>query len=364
MKIVGSPMSIKNMTIKNRFLRSATMENMANEDGIVTDDLLRLYYDLALGGVGLIISGACAVEQKAKVWNRQLAAWSDQHIEGLAKIARMILIHGDGSKSAVQLHHGGMGQFGYSYGAQNTHYSLKNATETEIWDVINAFGEAALRVKRAGFDAVAVHGAHGYLISQFLSPISNNRTDSWGGNLKKRIRFVKEICYAIREKVGDDMPLLWKLNCADFHEGGQEIEDYTEVAKNLVNAGVDLIELSGGLKDQIKLRAKLKKKAGTKEAYFRDAVKPFRREIGKSALAITGGIRSLNVMEELLDEGLDLVGLCRPLICEPNLPKRFLKTADKRTAKCTSCNKCLLRIAQQPLKCVEFDEFDRIVKSL
>ena len=352
------------MTIKNRFLRSATMENMASEDGMVTDDLLKLYYDLALGGTGLIITGACAVEARAKVWNRQTGIWSDGHIKGMGKMARIIHAYGAGCKSAVQLHHGGMGGYGYSYGAQNTDYSLKNTSESEIKDVITAFGKAALRVKRSGFDAVAVHGAHGYLISQFLSPITNNRTDSWGGNLEKRMRFVKEICYAIRENVGDDMPLLWKLNCADFHEGDQETGEYEEVAKILVAAGVDLIELSGGLKDQIKLRTKLKKKAGAREAYFRDAVKPFRLAVDKNALAITGGIRSLNVMEELLDEGLDLVGVCRPLICEPALPNRLLNTPDKRTAKCTSCNKCLLRIAQRPLKCVEFDEFETIVKTL
>jgi len=355
---------VKDMTIKNRFLRSATMENMADTDGFVTNELLKVYYDLALGGTGLIITGACSVEERAKTWHQQTAIWSDQHIESMGKIARIIQDYGDGCKSAVQLHHGGMVGFGYSYGAKDTQYSLKNATEAEIRDVIKAFGKSALRVKKGGFDAVAVHGAHGYLISQFLSPVTNKRTDSWGGNLENRMRFIKEICYSIRENIGDAMPLLWKLNCADFHEGGQEIEAYAEVAKILVAAGVDLIELSGGLKDQIKLRAKLMKKAGAREAYFRDEVKPFRQAVGKSLLAITGGIRSLTVIEELLEEGLDLVGISRPLICEPALPDRLLKTPDKRSAKCTSCNKCLLRIAEQPLKCVEFDEFKKIVERL
>ncbi|MBU2648728.1 NADH:flavin oxidoreductase [bacterium] len=364
MKKAGSSIKLNQMTIKNRFLRSATMENMADADGHVTSELLKLYYDLALGGTGLIITGACAVEQAARVWDRQTAIWSDTYIEGMGKIARMIQVYGDGCKSAVQLHHGGMVGFGYSYGAKETEYSLKNATEGEIRAVIKAFGEAALRVKKAGFDAVAIHGAHGYLVSQFLSPVTNSRTDSWGGSLQNRMRFVKEICYVIRENVGDEMPLLWKLNSADFHEGGQEVGAYAEVAETLVAAGVDLIELSGGLKDQIKLRTKLMKEAGAREAYFRDAVHPFRQVVGKSLLAMTGGIRSLPVMEELLDDGLDLVGLCRPLICEPDLPDRLLKSPDKRSAKCTSCNKCLLRIAERPLKCVEFDTFETIVKTL
>ena len=364
MERAGSPIVIKKMTIKNRFLRSATMENMSDSDGVVTDDLLKLYYDLALGGSGLIITGACAIEHKARVWDHQAAIWSDEHIEGMSKIARIIHLYGDGCKCGVQLHHGGMAGYGYSYGAEGSNYSLKDATETEIEDVIKAFGQAAVRVKMAGFDAVAVHGAHGYLISQFLSPITNTRADSWGGSLENRTRFAVEVCNAIRENVGDDVSLLWKMNCADFLEDGQGIEEYAKIAEKLVAAGVDLIELSGGLKDQIKLRAKLKKEAGAAEAYFRDAIKPFRQAVGKSALAITGGIRSLKVMEELLDEGLDLLGMCRPLICEPDLPNRLLNTPDKRTAKCTSCNKCLVRIARRPLKCVEFDEMEKIIKAL
>lgn len=360
----GLPFTIKNMTVKNRFMRSATMEYMADIDGFVTDDLLKLYYDLARGGAGLIITGACAVEPSGRIWDHQLAIWDDKYINGMKKIAKVIHRYGENCKCAVQLHHGGMAGYGYSYGAKDTGYLLKNVTKQEIKATIKAFGKGALRVKKAGFDAIAVHGAHGYLISQFLSPITNNRTDEWGGSLDNRMRFALEICYSIRENIGDDMPLLWKMNCDDYHEGGQGIEDYVKVATKLVEVGVDLIELSGGVKDQIKLRARLKKEAGHKEAYFRNAIKPFREAIGNKALAITGGIRSLDVMEELLDEGLDFLGLCRPLICEPDLPNRLLNTLDKRTAKCISCNKCLARIARQPIKCVEFDEMQKIIKNL
>jgi len=359
-----SPVKIGNMIVKNRFLRSATMENMADAHGMVTDDLLKLYYDLALGGSGLIITGACAIQPEGRVWEHQMAIWSDQHIEGMSQLGKIIHRYGEGCKCAVQLHHGGMSGFGYSYGTKDTGFSLKDATEHEIENTITAFGTAALRAKKAGFDAIGVHGAHGYLISQFLSPVTNNRTDRWGGSLKNRTRFAREICRSIRENVGEDMPLLWKINCADFHENGQAIDDYTKVAKDLVSSGADLIELSGGLKNQVALRAELKKKAGSNEAYFKDAIKPFRNATGKSALAVTGGVRSMGVIEGLLDEGLDLVGLCRPLICEPHLPNRLLNTPDKRSAKCTSCNKCLLRIAHRPLKCVEFDEMERIIKSL
>jgi 2,4-dienoyl-CoA reductase-like NADH-dependent reductase (Old Yellow Enzyme family) len=353
-----TPYTIQDVTLKNRILRSATMENMADDRGFVTDALVNLYYDLALGGAGLIITGASAVEQKGKVWIHQTAVWDDRYIKGLANLAEVIHQHGSNCKCAVQLHHGGMTGYGYSYGSQDSAYSLNDASDSEIREIIDAFGRAALRVKKAGFDAIAVHAAHGYLISQFLSPLTNNRTDQWGGNLAKRMRFALEVCRSIRNKAGQDFPLLWKMNGADYCNGGSEIAEYTQIAGKLVQAGVDLIEVSGGVKEQIKLRNKLKKEAGEKEAYFRDAIQPFRKAIGDAALAITGGIRSLNIMQDLIDAGVDMVGICRPLISEPDFPNMIFGSPEKNTARCTSCNKCLLRIANQPLKCVEFDKTD------
>lgn len=355
---VETPYTIQNLTVKNRILRSATMESMADDEGFVTDALVNLYRDLALGGTGLIITGASAVEQKGRVWSHQTALWDDRYIKGLAKIAEVIHQYGHSCKCAIQLHHGGMTGFGYSYGSKDSGYSLDDASESEIRKTIDAFGNAALRVRKAGFDAICVHAAHGYLISQFLSPLTNNRRDKWGRNLEKRMRFALEVCQSIRNKVGQDFPLLWKMNCADYCNGGSEIAEYAQIAKKLVNAGVDLIEVSGGVKEQIKLRSKLKKKAGEKEAYFRDAIKPFRSAIGNKALAITGGIRSLNIMQGLIDEGVDMLGICRPLISESDFPKKIFDAPEKNTARCISCNKCLLRIATQPLKCIEFDKTD------
>ena len=355
---VETPYIIQNLSLKNRILRSATMENMADDQGFVTDALVNLYFDLALGGTGLIITGASAVERKGRVWSHQTALWDDRYIKGLAKIAEVIHQHGSNCKCAVQLHHGGMTGFGYSYGAKDSGYSLNDASESEIRKTIDAFGKAALRVKKAGFDAISVHAAHGYLISQFLSPLTNNRRDKWGGNPEKRMRFALEVCRSIRNKVGKNFPLLWKMNCADYCNGGSEIAEYAQIAKKLVKAGIDLIEVSGGVKEQIKLRSKLKKEAGEKEAYFRDAIKPFRKAIGNKALAITGGIRSLNIMQDLIDEGVDMLGICRPLISEPDFPNKIFDSPEKNTAKCISCNKCLLRIATQPLKCFEFDKTD------
>ncbi|MEJ2718677.1 MAG: NADH:flavin oxidoreductase [Deltaproteobacteria bacterium] len=353
MGILSTPVTIRGMTVENRIMRSATMEYMADLDGHVTDDLLRLYYDLARGGAGLIVTGCSAVQENGKAWAHQLGIWDDTCITGFAKLARVIRRHGPGCRSAVQISHQGTAGYGYSYGALDKGYSLENVSGSDIRGTIEAFRDAAGRVKDAGFDAVAVHGAHGYLLSEFLSPATNNRTDEWGGSLENRLRLSLEVCHAIRERVGEEFPILWKLNTSDYVPGGANVEEYAEAASQLVQNGVDLIELSGGIKDQMKLRAKLRQEAGSKEAYFREAIPRFRTAIKHAPLAITGGIRSMEVMEALLEQGVDLIGMCRPLISEPDLPKRLLHGPDKRPARCTSCSKCLRRIARQAVKALE-----------
>lgn len=361
---LGRPLRVNTVKLKNRLLRSATMEYMADPDGQVTDELLKLYYDLARGGVGLIVTGCAAVEEKGRAWARQLGIWDDRFAEGLRRLAAVIRTYGDGCKSAVQLAHQGSSKTGYSYGATEQGYSLETVTEAELKKTIRAFGEAAARVREAGFDAVAVHGAHGYLLSEFLSPATNPRPDRWGGSLRNRMRISLEVCRAIRRRVGEDFPILWKLNTADYLENGAGPEAYARVAGELAAAGADLIEMSGGLKDQIRLRARLKKEAGPREAYFYKAIGLFRQAVGATPLAITGGARSLPAMESLLEDGVDLIGLCRPLICEPALPRRLLSSSRPHRARCTSCNQCLVRIARQPVRCEAFDPFQKIVKDL
>lgn len=363
MTLLGTPCRINNMEIKNRFLRSATVESMADIDGHVTDALAKLYYDLAVGGAGLLTTGATAVEPAGKAFVHQMCVYDDGFIPGLKKLANVVHRYGAGCKCAVQIFHQGTAGYGFSYGAMDRGYSLNDVPEEDILTTIKAFGAAARRIKEAGFDAVAVHGAHGYLISEFLCPATNNRSDKWGGSLENRMRFTLAVYNSIREQVGGDFPVLWKLNTADYIDGGNGIKEYAQVARKLALQGVDLIEMSGGIQAQAKLRAKLRKEADEKEAYFAWAVDAMREAVAGSntALAVTGGIRSLTVMEELLKRGVDLVGVCRPLICEPDFPGRLLNSPDKRQSKCTSCNKCLPHIARQPLKCVEHDPFRSVL---
>lgn len=362
---LNDPFVFKGKKIKNRFFRSATGENMCTPEGHVTDQLLKLYYDLASGGCGTIISGIAAVDPDGKTLTNQLGVWDDQHLHGLNKLAAIIHKYGgENSFCAVQLHHGSMGNYGFT-GKMQKAFTLNDLSEEKIKTIIEKFGQAAGRVKAAGFDGVAVHGAHGYIISAFLSTATNNRTDRFGGSFENRMRFPLEVYTAIKEKVGDDFPILWKMNTCDFDEKGLGVDEYLKVAQIFSDIGVDLIEMSGGLKDQTKLRTTLKKAAGSKEGYFRDSIRRFRDAIGSHpALVHTGGLRSLEMMEEVLSEGADMIGLCRPLIAEPDLPNRLLFTSDKRSAKCTSCLKCLSYIIEQPLICVEFDPFQAVLRNL
>ena len=364
MKLLSTPFTLLDKDIPNRFLRSATMESMADCQGLVTDELLELYDRLAQGGSGIVITGCAAVQPSGRAWSRQLGAWDDAHIPGLERLARLIHTIGIKTLCAVQLAHQGSAGYGYSYGALEHSWSLGDLSEQAISQVIDDFAKAAARTVTAGFDAVAVHGAHGYLVSEFFSPVTNTRSDHWGGTLEKRMHFPLEVCAAIRREIGTEVPILWKQNVSDFIEGGAGEEEYSALASALVANGVDMIELSGGLKDQIKLRAKLGRAAGKAEAYFGYAVPEFRKAVGKAALAVTGGLRSLEAMESLLEQGVDFVGLCRPLISEPDLPMRLMHGPDLRKSRYTSCNKCLLHISKEPLSCIEFDPFQAKLRQL
>ena len=197
------------MTLKNHILCSANLEEMTDIDGQVTDMLLKLYYELTLGRAGLIITGVSSVCADGRARIHQIGVWSDSHIDGLNRLSTVIHKYGTGCKCAVQLHHAG--ELSYLNSSQQKNDSLHNP---QIWNlektkqVISSFGEAAKRVKKAGFDAVTVHGAHGYLMSQFLSSALNKRTDDWGGALINRMRFPLKVCTAIREQVGADFPYI------------------------------------------------------------------------------------------------------------------------------------------------------------
>ncbi|RMD60148.1 MAG: NADH:flavin oxidoreductase [Nitrospirae bacterium] len=365
MKELFEPATIGKIEIKNRFIRAATWEGMAKEEnGEPTEELFRLYRELVEGEVGLIITGFAYVDKRGKANPRMLGIDKDELIPSLKRLTNSV--HEINGKIAIQLAHSGS-QGRYDTGepplapsAVKERFTGNMPVEMTIDDinhVINCFAEAGLRAKRADFDGVELHAAHGYLLSQFLSPYSNRRKDKYGGPIQNRARIIFEIYEALRHKVGSDYTILIKINVSDFDGVGLEPEDSLWVCKELSNMGIDAIELSGGIPaagDLFPLRTGID--SPEKEAYFRKEAEVFSSKIDKPIILV-GGLRSLEVIEELYKKKVaNFFSLSRPLISEPGLIKRW-REGDRRPARCISCNQCLVAaLKEKRLYCVAFKE--------
>ena len=211
-------------------------------------------------------------------------------------------------------------------GRKNASTKIPEAlTEEEILEIIESFGTTAEILKEAGFSGVQIHGAHGYLVSQFLSPYTNIREDQWGGSLENRARFVVEVYRKIREKVGKDFPIGIKLNSADFQKGGFSEEESMEIVKILSKEGIDLIEISGGTYEAPAMMGKRKASTVKREAYFMDYIEKARK-ITKTPLMLTGGFRTPSVMNNAIASGkVDVVGLGRPFAIYPNVANEIFE---------------------------------------
>ena len=341
------PAKIGSLNIPNRFVRSATWEGLAAPDGGCTEELVRLMGELAAGGVGLIISGHAYVRPEGFALRGQLGVDRDECIPGLARMAQAV--HGKGGRIVLQLAHGGvlagtqltgLPAFAPSREGGPEKTRRREMTQGDIGEIVRAYAEAALRAKKAGYDGVQVHAAHGYLLSQFLSPWFNRRTDRYGGSVENRARIILEILAAIRGVAGGEYPVLVKVNSEDFLEGGLTREDSQQAALLIAAAGADAIELSGGTLLSGRLspsRAKID--TADQEAYFREAAKALKPKL-RIPLILVGGIRSFEVAEGLVRDGVaDFVSLSRPFIREPGLVNRW-KSGDRRRASCLSDNRC------------------------
>lgn len=338
---------INGMTLSNRFVRSATWEGMATEDGAATPDLIQIMAELAKGEVGLIISSHAYVSKQGQAGPRQLGAYADDLRPGLRKMTAAV--HAQGGKIVMQLAHAGYHANGKLSGmmpvAPSAVESLaksprKALTEDGIQDVVQAFAAAAVRAKKADFDGVQIHAAHGYLLSQFLSPIYNHRTDAYGGGIRNRSKPLMAVLKAVRKAVGNDYPILIKMNCGDFIEGGLVLEDAIQVGKMLAEGGIDAIELSGGLLTGGKMSpSRMGIHSLEKEAYFQKEARAFKTEV-QVPLILVGGNRSYETAQRVVDNGIaDYVSLCRPLIREPGLIGRW-RSGDLTKSACLSDNKC------------------------
>ena len=347
MAILFDQTRINNLALPNRFIRSATWEGLADETGACTPALIERMVELASGRVGLIITGHSYVHPAGQATTRQLGVDNDGRIDGLRKMTAAV--HAEGGVIIMQLAHGGLkadpqlthtSPVGPSTGEGLLKSPGKEMSTDDILQVVTAFGQSAQRAKAAGFDGVQIHAAHGYLLSQFLSPAFNQRSDHYGGTVANRSQMVLQVVETIRTVVGPDYPVLIKINSEDFLKQGLPLSDFLQVALRLDEAGIDALEISGGTFLSGRLVPFRREITFERDqAYFRKAAQALKK-MSSLPVILVGGVRSYLLAERLVTEGVtDYIAMCRPFIREPMLIKRW-QSGDLRKATCISCNGC------------------------
>ncbi|MHA2121980.1 MAG: NADH:flavin oxidoreductase, partial [Promethearchaeota archaeon] len=311
LKTLFSPEKIGNVEIKNRIVRSATFTNAANADGTVTDEFIKIYTDLAQGGTGLIITGLVAIDEEGKLNNNQSGLYDDSHLEGQKKFVKAVHDYSD-VKIAPQLAHcGRQGMNSISPSAvlyQVTKKMPRELTNEEIKTLVNNFVSAGLRAYECEYDLVQLNGAHCWLLSNFLSSYSNQRTDEYGGNTENRARILVEIYNQLKDEVGNNFPITIKLQTQDFVENSITLEEGKKITKILVDTGYDAIEPSaGGLETIIMTGQNYPApvvKSEEQENFFLPTVKEFASILKDTKVILMGGIRDPMKAEKLLQEGV------------------------------------------------------------
>ncbi|KVE33280.1 NADH:flavin oxidoreductase/NADH oxidase family protein [Burkholderia sp. TSV86] len=336
--VLSQPLTLPNGTVlKNRLAKSALTETLANADGCVTPELITLYRRWSYSGAGVLLTGNVMIDRHALGEPGNVVIEDERDLPRLREWAAAGTAHG--GELWMQLNHPGkqamrglnretVAPSAIGFGPKLAPYFPvpRALTAAQIDDIITRFGTAAAIAKQAGFTGVQLHGAHGYLISQFLSPHHNQRDDDWGGNAEKRRRFVLAVYHEVRRRVGPDFPVSIKLNSADFQRGGFTEEESLDVIRALAQAGIDLVEISGGTYEEPVMQVG-QRKASTvaREAYFLEFAEKVRAEV-RVPLMVTGGFRSLAGMTAPLHAGaLDLIGLGRIFTIEPDAPARLLR---------------------------------------
>ncbi len=322
--------------IKNRIGKSAMSEAMASKGGVANQALCTLYERWAKGGSGLLITGNIMIDRKALGELGNVVIEKGKEDPYLKKWAEAGSVNG--THIWTQINHPGKQspKFLSKEPVAPSAVALRppmdkmfnqprELTEAEIWDLVERYGYAAKTAKESGFTGVQIHGAHGYLVSQFLSGHSNKRTDQWGGNAENRMRFVSEVYKAMRSQVGDKFPVSIKMNSADFQKGGFTNEESMDVAQYLSEQGMDLIEISGGTYEAPEMMGNIKKESTKKrEAYFLEYCEKVRKVV-KTPLMLTGGFRSLDGLNSALASGdCDMVGIARSVAINPEFPNQLL----------------------------------------
>jgi len=354
MKNVFDKTKIKNMNMKNRFLKGGTWEELADERGHMTPELFNVYKELAQGGVGTIITGYAFVTKDEQPNPGMMGIYDDSFIEEYKEVTDMV--HSNETNIIMQIVYGGSQTnmnppskliWGPS-AVENeiSHVIPTEMTKEDIKTLVEVYGEAALRIRKAGFDGVEIHAAHGYLLSQFLCPHYNRRTDEYGGAIENRGRIIFEIYKEVRKRVGIDFPIFIKINSQDVMENGLTSKESIIVSKRLCELGIDAIEISGGNESTQSVldnnlgpvRNKVNLGKG-RESYFEQHAAKLGNEV-TVPIILVGGNREINVMEDILNNTkIGYLSLARPLISEPGLINRW-SSGDTKKPKCISCNQC------------------------
>ena len=339
--VLAQPLQIRpGCVLKNRLGKSAMSEALAGRDGAPNDLLVELYRRWAEGGIGLCITGNVMIDRGAIGEPGNVVIEDDRHLEALRRWARAgtaggtqlwMQINHPGKQSPRGLNRETVAPSAVPFRPELARFfaTPRELGDAEIVALVERFGRAAGVARAAGFSGVQIHGAHGYLVSQFLSPHHNRRTDRWGGSAENRRRFVLEVLAAMRRACGPDFPLGIKLNSADFQRGGFSEEESLDTLRALEAAGIDLIEISGGTYEAPAMTgvkaAPVKDSTRQREAYFLDFAEKARRAV-RVPLMLTGGFRSIEGMAAPLSAGaIDIVGVARSLALEPDLPARLLR---------------------------------------
>jgi 2,4-dienoyl-CoA reductase-like NADH-dependent reductase (Old Yellow Enzyme family) len=343
------PTTLGRLTLKNRFIRSAAWDGMGFNDGSFSPAQVELFRNLSLGGAGLLTSGFIAVTPQGRRNREQNLLCENRHVQSLRKIVEVVKRE-EVALFAQLVHCGGYASTETSNlpivapsDKQKPIFEEKPQalTENEIKEVITQFAEAAARAREAGCDGVQIHAAHGYLVSQFLSPCTNQRADNYGGSPENRTRFLIEVYEKVRKYVGTDFTVTIKINGSDYFPDGLTSEESLKITQQLAKLGLDGVEVSGGNPISIPLTPIPKEiQAGDNEVPFKDEILSFTESLSIPVTAVAG-IRSLETIEELISKGVSFISLCRPLICEPDLINQW-QAGREEPSRCTSCNRCFI----------------------
>ena len=356
-KMLFTPMKIGRMEVKNRIVFAPMGTHYDASDSTITERSIDYYAARAKGGVGAIIVGAVAIDPIGRGGRGVPGLWEDKFIPGWRQLADAV--HAGGGKVLPQLFHAGRQTFERAVGGQVVSSSpipcpvCKNMphelTVEEIEDLVEKFGEAAVRARKAGCDGVELHGAHGYLIAQFMSPRTNKRTDEYGGTLEDRLRFALEIVNSIKRKAGEDFPVIFRISAEEMVSGGHTINESMICAPLLVDGGVDALHITRGVIETVHWEIPPQ---GTPIGLNVPLAEAIKKVVGIPVIAV-GRIPDPTVAEQVLQAGkADLIALGRPLIVDPDWPRLAVSGNFDDIRPCIYCNECLGRVLRaNPLAC-------------